>query len=119
MAEILVIDDEPTVGTTIELLLRSQGHHVVFAASGLEGVQLYAAKPADIVIIDLYMADMDGFETIAELRKLNANIKFIAITGHPVASVLELAEKLGAVVALEKPFELTALFRAVDQALAA
>jgi DNA-binding response OmpR family regulator len=118
MTRILVIDDDPDTRSLLEQTLRSAGHEVVLAADGREGVEHYRAKPADLVITDLYMPNQDGFETIAQLRRCSSSVAIIAMSGKTTAgTMLSAAQKLGAVEVLQKPFGNDELLSAVGKAL--
>jgi CheY-like chemotaxis protein len=118
MAQILIIDDDPAIRVTIEEILQSAGHAVISAVDGREGVKLFRANPAEVVITDLYMPNQDGLETIRELRRGNAKAVIIAMCGKPMGeTMLSIAQKLGAVGVLQKPFVPEELLDTVEQAL--
>ena len=118
MARILLIEDDPGVRTTVERLLSSAGHKVILAADGREGVRLFRANPADLVITDLVMPNQDGIETIAALKREFPNVPIIAISGMTAKQgTLSAARHLGAVAVLEKPFTNEDLVKVVREAL--
>jgi DNA-binding NtrC family response regulator len=117
MAKILVIDDEPSVTASLEQALRTAGHRVMQAANGLEGTKQQAAEPADLVITDMFMPDQDGVQTLMQFRKLFPGVPIIAMSGNPKGDMLTVAQKLGAVAVLEKPFSRDELLSAVEKAL--
>ena len=88
MARILVIDDEPDVRALVEQTLKPAGHEVVPAADGREGVDSYCAKPADLVITDIYMPNQEGLETIVELRRRFPGVAIIAMSGWSTAETM-------------------------------
>lgn len=107
MARILVIDDESTVRGTIRAILEQAGYDVVEAPNGSEGIKLYRSKPADLVITDLFMPEKEGIETIRELRRYSPNVKIVAISGGSKKwnlTCLPVAEKVGAIRTVAKPF---------------
>jgi DNA-binding response OmpR family regulator len=118
MAQILVIDDDPAIRVTIEQILHSAGHAVISAADGREGVEIFRANPADVVITDLYMPNQEGLETIRELRTRFPKVVILAMSGRPTAgTMLSIAQKLGAVGVLHKPFVPQELLAVVTKAL--
>ena len=118
MARILVIDDEPEVLVLVEQMLRSAGHDVVLAANGREALRRYREAPADLIITDLFMPELDGLEAIIALRREFAQLKIIAISGDIAAeAMLSVARRLGTVATLEKPFTTEQLLAAVEKAL--
>jgi len=118
MARILVIDDEADMRALLAQTLKAAGHEVVLAAEGEEGMRLYRAEPADIVITDLYMPHQEGIETIKKLRKEFPDAVIIAMSGKDGASaLLSVAKRLGAVAVLEKPFVFEQLIVIVERLL--
>lgn len=117
MARILVIDDEDAVRVAIRHALELEGHIIAEAANGEEALAMVADVRPDITITDILMPDMDGIETMLELRKRDPNIVVLAISGGGQignAEFLEVARLLGANSVLEKPFEISELRGAVD-----
>jgi DNA-binding NtrC family response regulator len=120
MARVLIIDDEEQVRKLIGEVLEEAGHEVVEARNGREGMKLYEANPADLVITDLVMPEQEGLETITGLRRRFPAVKIIAISGAQQKLDLDLlyvAEKLGALRTLEKPFEMQKLVALVEELL--
>ncbi len=72
MARILVIDDEPDVALGLRLLLARAGHEVAVANDGKAGLRAFFTAPADLVLLDVSMPVMDGWETLERLRDLTA-----------------------------------------------
>lgn len=120
MALILVIDDEAPIRTLLATALHSAGHHVVEAAGGREGLGLYRQKPADLVIVDLLMPELNGLDTILEFTREFLNVKVIAISGmgNGDQSLLSTARLLGARQSLRKPFGINELLGTVRYELA-
>src|SRR3954463_9255542 len=117
MARILVIDDEESVREAVTQALRAGGHEVIQAAGGSEGLKRQAELPADVVITDMYMPGQDGVGVIVQLRRLAPHVPIIAITGNPMGDMLMVAQKLGAVGVLEKPFGVKELLELIEKAL--
>jgi DNA-binding response OmpR family regulator len=82
MTTILCIDDEISGLAARKMLLESEGYTVLEARSGKEGLELFRANPADLVIVDYWMAGMNGTATAAELKKLNPKIPIIMLSGY-------------------------------------
>jgi DNA-binding NtrC family response regulator len=110
MARILVIDDQPQIRDNCREALEDAGHTVRVAADGREGLRLYHREPVDLVILDLYMPEMDGLATIKELRTATPRPLIIAMSGGgaigQATNFLNIARALGAVRAFEKPIRL-------------
>jgi DNA-binding response OmpR family regulator len=119
MASILVMDDEAPIRTLLSIALQSAGYTVVEAANGREGLQLYRQRPADLVIVDLLMPELNGSDTIIELTREFLDIKVIAISGvFSEERLQKTARLLGARRTLRKPFGIEELLSAVRYELA-
>ncbi len=122
MANILVIDDDDDIRSMMERLLTRDGHKVVLASGGREGHQMLGDLSVDLIITDIVMADGEGLETIAAIRKDKIGLPIIAVSGggrvaHDV--YLGLADHMGANRTLAKPFRPKELLALVDEVLAA
>lgn len=120
MRRIMVIDDEPGIRRTLEIVLKRAGYAVVLAADGAEGLRLCAGTAPDLVITDIHMPGANGLETIASLRALKTGLPVIAMSGGDQSATLNLlasAALLGAVGTLQKPFTVDEVLEAVQRAL--
>ncbi len=79
-ATILCIDDEKTALFIRKLLFESAGYHVLTAASGKEGVQVFSSKPVDLVVLDYWMPGMNGLNAAREIKRLNAKVPVIILS---------------------------------------
>lgn len=121
MAEILIIDDEPGVLGILRRILEGAGHSVAEASNGAAALQQFEGEPADLVITDIFMPEMDGIEFLVHLRTTYPDVKVLAMSGgglFPRDQALSDASLLGADQILEKPFSREDLLAAVDQTLA-
>jgi DNA-binding response OmpR family regulator len=103
---VLVVDDSATVRKFVSAALQLEGIRVVSACNGMEALERLPLEPVDLVITDLNMPEMDGFELIRNLRASDAYrelpvIILSSITDQPEK---ELGRELGAFAYLEKPF---------------
>jgi DNA-binding response OmpR family regulator len=117
MARILVIDDEAIIRTVTAMFLQHEGHEVIEASEGEEGLRLQREHEADLVITDLLMPNLDGFELIRHLRREYPKIGIIVVTGGGGEDYPLKASGLGADKVLEKPFTREELLKAVDDLL--
>jgi len=81
MATILCIDDELDIMNVRRLLLESEGHNVIDAATGKEGLQLFQSNNVDLVIVDYWMSGMNGLAVAREIKRLNAAVPVIILSG--------------------------------------
>lgn len=114
---ILIIDDEPSVGDALKLVLESSGYEVVLVTKGLDGIDEARARSFGFSVVDLYLTDISGFQVIADLRNLQPQIPIILITAHGSPQVFAEAKRLGAVGALAKPFHPAELLKVIDSHL--
>jgi CheY-like chemotaxis protein len=106
MSKILLVEDDIATRLTISTILRNAGHAVMTANDGQECLNLYRIAAADVVIMDIFMPNKDGLETLLELRREFPHASVIAISGHREMNLmLKAAKGMGAVRALTKPFE--------------
>jgi DNA-binding NtrC family response regulator len=122
MALILVIDDEDRIRRLLRAALEMEGHQVLEARQGDEGLQVLRQSPPDLVITDILMPGKDGMEVLMALRREAPELKVIAMSGggqYGMTEPLQMAEPLGAFAAVRKPFELGAMLETVKRALAA
>jgi len=117
MPRILVIDDNRDMRDLLRVVLERDGYAVDVAADGEEGLQIQSARPADIVITDIFMPNRDGLETIGRLRAEHPRVKVLVISGGGDVvrgtSYLSTAREIGAHAVLPKPFDLPALLATV------
>ncbi len=121
MATILVADDDEQVRSVLSRMLEREGHQVLQAADGFEASDLYRQRHPEVVILDLYMPEKEGIETLLELRTEFPDNRIIVISGGGGAFALDplrTAERLGAVKTLTKPIGRAELVSAVCDALA-
>lgn len=120
MASILIIDDEPETRALLRAVLERAGHAVSEASNGREGLALYRQQPAELVITDILMPELNGLDLILALTREFLNAKVIAISGAPGedASALHVAKLLGARQTVQKPFSLDTVRAAVEYELA-
>ena len=126
LARILIVDDDKAVQLTLRLLLEGAGHDVVVASDGRRGLDLLSAEAFDLLILDIFMPGMDGFETLRLVRQQKTSLPIIAISGRPIPAepadgpdFLVMATKLGAIRSLHKPFRPSVLLATVAACLEA
>jgi DNA-binding response OmpR family regulator len=119
MKQILIIDDDPSVRHATQLLLECEGFEVTTADSGRAGLLAARAKSFAAAIVDIYMPDMDGLQTIKELRANDPAVRIIAVSGALASGsggtpdFLSATTKLFGIETLHKPFRPNDLLRAI------
>jgi DNA-binding response OmpR family regulator len=81
MARILVIDDDSRIRELLRQILEEAGYTVDEAPDGQVGIEMYAANPVDVVLLDIIMPEKEGIETIRELKSEFPDSRVIAISG--------------------------------------
>ena len=120
MKRILVMDDDVTFRKMLRKILEREGYETIEAEDGKEGMRLFRAAPADLVITDILMPEQEGIETIQELKRDFAGVKIIAISGGgrlDPEEYLRAAEQFGAARTLSKPFDREELLGAIRELL--
>jgi len=120
LAYILVMEDEKIIQTIIKRFLEREGHEVVIAGDGEEGIRLYKERPADLVLTDIIMPKKEGIETIRELKKISPGVKIIAMSGGgriDSEDYLDLAEKFGVKATFTKGSDWSMLASLVENIL--
>jgi DNA-binding response OmpR family regulator len=121
IARILIIDDEAPIRRLLRIHLERAGYQVMDAPDGRAGLALHAADPADLVITDLFMPEVDGIETIRELRRVGRGVKVIVMSGGDSTGRLSMlgdAKLLGADRAFSKPAKPEDVLKAIRELLA-
>jgi CheY-like chemotaxis protein len=81
-ATVLCIDDEQTALQLRQTVLESAGYRVLTAKSGALGIQSFKSEPVQAVVLDYWMADMNGMQVAREIRKLNPSIPIIILSAY-------------------------------------
>ena len=103
-AHILVIDDEPRIRDACRMVLQGLGMEVAVAANGEEGLTMIGAHHYDIVLVDLMMPVLSGFEVLAHIREHHPDTVVVVITGYATLEHSIEAMKKGAFDFIPKPF---------------
>ncbi len=115
-ARLLIIDDDTTLVNALEMYLAREGYQVHLAADGAEGLrQFYALRP-DLVVLDVMMPEMDGWETCRRIRELST-VPIIMLTAKGEEGDRVMGLKLGADDYVPKPFSLKELVARIEAIL--
>ena len=104
MTRVLVVDDDPAIRRTLEILLRGDGHAVTGVASGEAALAALQQVPADVALVDLQLPGMHGTELLRRLRDAYRDCAVVIITAHASVETAVEAMKEGAFDYLVKPF---------------
>jgi DNA-binding response OmpR family regulator len=121
MPHVVVIDDNSDLLAILREALELAGYTVDVAPDGRAGLALLRARRPDLVITDIFMPELDGIETILEIRRDFPGLPIIAMSGGGTLgnmSYLPAAGQLGAVHTLSKPFDCAELVATVRELLA-
>lgn len=121
MAKILVIEDDVTFLDLVRVHLAGAGHEVIMAEDAVIGLRAVIADQPDLIVLDIFVPFLDGFEMLAALQSDPATrgIPVIVLTGHGDDETFARARQLGAAAFLTKPVEGTRLIAAIEEQLAA
>jgi DNA-binding NtrC family response regulator len=120
MAMILIMDDEAQIRKMLKKVLEKNGYDVIEAVNGNQGIKLYKELLPELIITDLIMPEKEGLESIRELKKINPDVKIIAMSGGGIVDpkvYLNLAVKLGAVHTFAKPVDNENLLSTIKEIL--
>jgi DNA-binding NtrC family response regulator len=113
---VLIVDDEPDTTGWMTLLLEQSGYEVRSALTGTAALEMCAEWPAEIVLADLMLPDLDGIELLRRLKEADFHQQVIMVTGYgSVAKAVE-AMRAGALTFIEKPVDANVLLAILDKA---
>jgi len=114
---LMIVDDEKPIRESLQGLFEDEGYRIQCAASGEEAVARFRKQPADCVLLDIWMPGIDGLETLARLRKLDAGLPVVMMSGHATIDTAVRATRQGAFDFVEKPLSSEKLLILVRNAL--
>jgi DNA-binding response OmpR family regulator len=120
LAKILAIEDDPSFRDLLQLHLQSAGHNVRTAADPEEGLRDFLEEPPELVLLDLDLPYLSGFEVLEALRSDEGSrtVPVIVITGRADGETYERCRKIGIDGFASKPLKREELLQAIDKALA-
>ncbi|MGP2468544.1 two-component system response regulator GlrR [Yersinia sp. 2540 StPb PI] len=116
-ANLLLVDDDPSLLKLLGMRLTSEGFNVTTAESGQEALRLLMREKIDLVISDLRMDEMDGMALFVEIQKHQPGMPVIILTAHGSIPDAVAATQQGVFSFLTKPVDRDALYKAIDAAL--
>ena len=117
MSKILIVDDEPRMCDSLKALLSGQSYDIHTGNSGREAIEYLAGNSFDLVLLDMVMPDMDGFQVMDYIEHHSPDTLVIVITGHASTESAVKALRSGANDYLTKPFEHEELLKTVKNAI--
>jgi CheY-like chemotaxis protein len=119
MAKILLVDDEPELVEVVKVRLEANKYEVITADSGAACLEAARREAPDVILLDLVMPGVDGYEACFKLKRMpeTKNIPIILFSASYAKSLEEKVEALGAFDCIRKPFEHTDLLEKIERAL--
>ncbi|MCY7348062.1 MAG: sigma-54 dependent transcriptional regulator [Pyrinomonadaceae bacterium] len=117
MSNLLIVDDEQSYRQLLSLVFEGNGHHIRTAMNGRDALEKLQIEPADVIITDVRMPDMDGIELLRAARELLPDVGVVLMTAFATVDTAREAFKLGADDFIQKPFDVEELKAIVRKAL--
>ena len=113
---VLVVDDEDVIRETVREILADEGYRVIAATEGSEVLQLVVEEAPDVILLDIWMPEMDGIVLLKQIKSVYPDARVIMISGHGSIHTAVTATKLGAFDFIEKPLSLDGLLATIKRA---
>jgi two-component system response regulator PilR (NtrC family)/two-component system response regulator HydG len=119
MANILVIDDQPSMRSFISQMLKDKGHQVSTAGDGEEGLKLFDQDPGsfDLVLADVNMPKIDGFEFLKEVKSNHPRTPVILLTGVNEDAAKYVGKEYKADGVIKKPFKVEETLAEIEKVI--
>ncbi|HAL56488.1 MAG TPA: hypothetical protein DCP63_08435 [Bacteroidetes bacterium] len=114
---ILVVDDEDALRTVLSSELEGEGYKVASAADGAEAISILKNQAFDLILLDIKMPNVDGFEVLRFVKETHPETKVIMLTGFADLKNAIESKKLGAEDFVSKPYDLVDLLTTVERVL--
>jgi two-component system nitrogen regulation response regulator NtrX len=114
--KILVIDDEAGIRSSLKGILEDEGYSVKAVVTGEEALKLFQKDNFDLILLDIWLPEMNGIEILKKIKKMDENPQVVMISGHGSVETAVEAIKLGAYDFLEKPLSLEKVILTVKNA---
>jgi DNA-binding response OmpR family regulator len=117
--KILIVDDEPNILLSLDFLMRRGGHVVFIARNGTEALDLLGKHQPDLVLLDIMMPDVDGYQICTHIKNTaeHQNCKVIFLSAKSKESDVKFGLDLGADAYMTKPFSTRNLMQKVEELL--
>lgn len=117
--KILIVDDDPSMARLIGMALAAQGYEVYEALNGIRGYKVARQEQPDLVLLDIMMPDIDGYEVFRRIKldPATQKIPVVFVSSKFNNEDIEKGMEMGATAYITKPFDLSCLLDAVDEAI--
>jgi DNA-binding response OmpR family regulator len=118
-SKVLIVDDEPNILLSLDLLMRKEGHEVFIARNGLEAFEILEQKVLDLVLLDIMMPDVDGYQICRYIRSQGRfqDCKVLFLSAKSKELDIKVGYEMGADAYMTKPFSTRALGQKVRELL--
>ena len=115
-SKILLVEDEMGIARWLETFIKKEGYEVLWASNGTDGLRMALREKPDLVLLDINLPEMDGYEVTAHLKKLDAlaHIPIVAMTANVMKGDREKCLQAGMDDYVSKPISASKLFQAVE-----
>ena len=117
MSKILIVDDDDQLRKSFEKLLREEGYTTEGSSSGESGLSKIRSAPPDIVVLDMRLPGMNGFEVFKAIHKMDPKLPVIIMTAYGTTEIAIEATKMGAFDYVLKPFDIPDMLATIKQAI--
>jgi DNA-binding NtrC family response regulator len=117
MATILIVEDEEKLRRILKIILMQENYNIIESSNGLEAIAKLRENDVDIVISDIKMPEMDGFELLQHIKEENIPVPVIFITAFATIESAVNAMRMGVIDYIQKPFEEEKILITVEKAL--
>ncbi|WP_045211211.1 SLC13 family permease [Desulfonatronovibrio magnus] len=111
---VLLVDDEDQFRTTLAKRLEARGYHVIDVDNGEDAMKAIRHEDPEVVVLDQKMPDMDGVETLQELKKIKPEVQIIMLTGHGDIELARLTGRHDVLAFMQKPAEIEELIEKIE-----
>jgi len=111
----MIVDDEESILKALSGALQDEGYICLLAHNGKEALDLFQKERPEVVLLDIWMPDMDGLEVLKRIKDLDNECSVIMISGHATVATAVKAMKMGAADFLEKPLSIDSVLMALKR----
>jgi DNA-binding NtrC family response regulator len=117
LANILIVDDEPSIRLFLSGLVERMGHHPVEAENGQDALEKFKKQSVDLAIVDVHMPEMNGIQFLEEAKKVDPLSVVIMMTGYPSAETIIQTIEDDGYTYIAKPLEIDRMTDLIERGL--